>query len=110
MLRIVDTASIFRALGDSTRLSVFQCLAAEELNVSALTDRFAVSQPAMSQHLAILRDCNLVERRREGKNIYYKAHPAGMRPVIDWLSHYRIFWAQKLPRLQTVLRDMKRDK
>jgi len=106
----MNAVGIFRALGDTTRLAVFECLAGEELNVSTLTDRFGVSQPAMSQHLAILRDCNLLERRRDGKNIYYRASAQGMRPMIDWFNHYRAFWAHKLPRLQTVLNEIKQGK
>jgi DNA-binding transcriptional ArsR family regulator len=106
----MDAVSIFRALGDTTRLAVLECLAGEELNVSTLTDRFEVSQPAMSQHLAILRDCNLVQRRREGKNIFYRANAQGMHPVIDWLAHYQVFWARKLPRLESVLHEIKQGK
>lgn len=104
------TADIFRALSDPTRLAVFECVMVQELSVSELTERFEVSQPAISQHLSTLRMCGLVAQRREGKNVFYRADPQGMRPVMDWLNHYRAFWKTKLPRLELMLKEMKDDK
>lgn len=103
----MSTAPIFRALADPTRLAIFECVAAKELSVSELTGRFNVTQPAISQHLSTLRTCGLVAQRRDGKNIYYRADPEGMQPVINWLNHYRAFWKSKLPRLESLLREMK---
>jgi DNA-binding transcriptional ArsR family regulator len=103
----METADVFRALADPTRLAVFESVAIAEMSVSELTSRFEVSQPAISQHLATLRSCGLVTQRREGKNIFYRAEAEGMKPMIDWLSHYRIFWQAKLPRLRALLKEMK---
>lgn len=103
----VSAASIFRALADPTRLRVFEAVAGHELSVSELTERFEVSQPAISQHLATLRSCGLVFQRREGKQVFYRADPDGIRPMIDWLNHYRAFWKAKLPRLESLLKGMK---
>jgi DNA-binding transcriptional ArsR family regulator len=72
-----------------------------------LTDRFDVSQPAISQHLAALRDSGLVSQRKEGRYVYYRAKPAGMKPLINWLSHYQAFWKDRMPRLRTLLEEMK---
>jgi DNA-binding transcriptional ArsR family regulator len=105
----MDAVDIFRSLGDPTRLAVFQCIADQELNVSELTSRFDVSQPAISQALSVLYDCELVERRRKGKHVFYRARPEGIRPVMDWLGHYRAFWQAKLPRLESVLKEMKNE-
>ena len=103
----MNTTQVFRALADPTRLAVFECVLAQEMSVTELTGKFNVSQPAISQHLSTLRNCRLVVQRREGKNIFYRADAEGMRPVIDWLNHYRVFWNKKLPRLQTLLKEMK---
>ncbi len=103
----MSTAQIFRALADPTRLAVFEAVMGEELSVSELTERFEVSQPAISQHLATLRCCGLVSQRRVGKQAFYRAEPEGMRPMIDWLNHYRAFWNAKLPRLESLLKEMK---
>jgi len=103
----MSSSDVFRALADPTRLAVFESVVASEMSVSELTTRFNVSQPAISQHLATLRNCGLVAQRREGKHIFYRAEPDGMKPMIDWLSHYRTFWQAKLPQLKALLKEMK---
>ncbi len=106
----MSTAAIFRALADPTRLAIFECVAVRELSVSELTERFEVSQPAISQHLSTLRGCGLVTPRRDGKNIFYRGDPKGMQPIVDWLSHYRAFWKSKLPRLESLLKELRDDR
>ena len=98
--------AIFRALADPTRRAVFERLALGEAAVKDLTARFHVSQPAISQHLAALRKAGLVKERREGRNAYYRVEPAGLRPLIDWLEHYRAFWHDRIARLKTTLEEM----
>jgi DNA-binding transcriptional ArsR family regulator len=102
-----EAAELFRALADSTRLAVFECVARREMTVTELTNRFDVSQPAISQHLAALRDSGLVSQRKEGKYVYYRAKPAGIKPLIHWLSHYQAFWRERMPRLRKLLQEMK---
>ena len=102
-----QAAELFRELADPTRLAVFECVARREMTVSELTERFDVSQPAISQHLAALRTGGLVSQRKEGRFVYYKAEPAGMKPVIDWLGHYQAFWSERIPKLRSLLKEMK---
>lgn len=99
-------AQLFHALADPTRLAVFECVARKEMTVSELTKRFDVSQPAISQHLAALRNSGLVSQRKEGRFVYYRAKPAGMKPLIHWLRHYQAFWSERLPRLRALLEKM----
>src|SRR5882724_8628505 len=97
---------MFRALADPTRRKVFELLAGGELNVSALTGRFDVSQSAISQHLAVLRGAGLVTERREGRHAYYRAQPEGLAPMIDWIAHYRAFWPSRIERLKKLLKEI----
>ena len=71
-----------------------------------LTARFDISQPAVSQHLATLRSAGLVSERRDGRLVYYRVEPNGLRPLIDWIAHYRAFWLGRLHRLQALLKEM----
>ena len=66
------SAAVARALADSKRLCVLQCLAEGELSVRDLSDRVGCQVPNMSQHLAVLRNSGLVLTRREGNVIYYR--------------------------------------
>jgi DNA-binding transcriptional ArsR family regulator len=99
-------AEIFRVLADPTRRAVLERLARGEATVSELKSGFAVSQPAISQHLAALRRAGLVAERRAGRHAYYRAEPNGLAPLIDWIGRYQVFWQQRFARLKTVLKDM----
>lgn len=98
--------AVFRALSDPTRRAIFERLTRGEAAVKDLTDRFPVSQPAISQHLAALREAGLVAERREGRFAYYRVQPKGLRPLVDWIVHYQAFWNEKIDGLQTLLREM----
>ncbi len=97
---------IFHALADPSRRAIFESLRRGETAVTDITARFRISQPAVSQHLAALKDAGLVNRRREGRRIYYRVEPRGMKPLIDWISHYRVFWTEHVDRLEKLLEKM----
>lgn len=97
---------VFRALSDPTRRAMFERLALEEMSVSALTESFPISQPAISQHLAALRAAGLVTARREGRNAFYRADRRGLAPMVTWVDRYRTFWPAKLDKLRSVLKGM----
>lgn len=97
---------IFQALADPSRRAIFESLTRGEAVVKDLTARFAISQPAVSQHLAILKDAGLVDGRREGRCVYYRVEPRGMKPLLDWIAHYRAFWTEHALRLQQLLDEM----
>jgi DNA-binding transcriptional ArsR family regulator len=99
-------AEVFRALSDPTRRAVFERLARGEATVSELTAGFDVSQPAISQHLAALRRARLVSERREGRHAYYRAEPAGLAPLVDWIDRYQVFWHARLTRLKSLLKEL----
>ncbi|OBQ85790.1 MULTISPECIES: metalloregulator ArsR/SmtB family transcription factor [unclassified Mesorhizobium] len=99
-------AEIFRALADPTRRAVYERLAAGELTVSELRAGVSVSQPAVSQHLAVLRGVGLVIERRAGRNAYYRADPQGLDPLLGWIERYRAFWPERIERLKRVLKEM----
>jgi DNA-binding transcriptional ArsR family regulator len=97
---------VFQALADPSRRAIFESLTRGEAAVKDLTARFDISQPAVSQHLAALKDAGLVNGRREGRCVYYRIEPRGMKPLINWIAHYRAFWAEHLERLETLLERM----
>ncbi|RUU00240.1 ArsR family transcriptional regulator [Mesorhizobium sp. USDA-HM6] len=97
---------IFRALADPTRRAVYERLAAGEMTVSELRAGMSVSQPAVSQHLAVLRGAGLVGERRAGRNAYYRAQPQGLDPLLGWIERYRAFWPERIEKLKTVLKEM----
>jgi len=77
------------------------------MTVSELTDQFDVSQPAISQHLTTLRLSGLVLQRKDGRQMYYRAAPEGMKTLFSWINLHRAFWQERMPRLNTLLEEMK---
>jgi DNA-binding transcriptional ArsR family regulator len=103
---VVAENKIFQALADPSRRAIFEALTRGETAVKDLTARFDISQPAVSQHLATLKEAGLVNARREGRCVYYRVEPRGMKPLIDWIAHYRVFWTERVARLERLLEKM----
>ena len=103
---VVAENRIFVALADPSRRAIFVSLTRGEAAVKDLTSRFDISQPAISQHLATLKNAGLVKGRREGRNVYYRIEPRGMKPLIDWIAHYQVFWTEHIDRLEQLLEKM----
>lgn len=98
---------LFAALADPTRRGLFERLSREgEQSVGTLTARTAVSQPAVSKHLAVLKRAGLVRDRRVGREALYVANPRALRPLVDWLATYSAFWSERLDRLEELLDRM----
>ncbi|HWV39829.1 MAG TPA: metalloregulator ArsR/SmtB family transcription factor [Vulgatibacter sp.] len=97
---------IFQALADPSRRAIFEALTEGEAAVKDLKARFHISQPAVSQHLATLREAGLVNGRRDGRHVYYRVEPRGLKPLVDWIAHYRAFWADRVDRLEDLLKRM----
>ncbi|EKF17939.1 ArsR/SmtB family transcription factor [Nitratireductor pacificus] len=97
---------IFRALADPTRRQMLERLSAGERNATELREGLAISQPAVSQHIAVLRGAGLIEERKTGRQMLYRIRPDGLAPVVDWLTRYRAFWPERIDRLKTLLKEM----
>src|ERR1700682_6086974 len=99
--------AVMRTLADPTRRAVYErVVTSEEISVVELTRGSGVTQGAISQHLKSLRLAGLVAERPEGRNVYYRARPEGLRPLVDWMSHYGVFWRERLADLRTLLKEI----
>ena len=96
--------SVFRALADPTRRSIFEELTRKgEQTVHALTRYAGVSQPAVSKHLTVLKRAKLVQHRRAGRETHYLAQPNALGPMVEWLHHSGAFWRDRFDRLEALL-------
>ncbi len=99
-----DLNRIFAALADETRLKVVEHLMAHgEKPAGTLTELAGLSAPAVSRHLKVLREANLVSQRVEGTHRYYSVRSEALRTISDWTLEHRAFWAGSLDRLDTLL-------
>ena len=85
---------------------VMQRLAGGSQNASALRDGLEISQPAMSQHLAVLRAAGLVREQRQGRFVNYEVDPDGIVAIGAWLARYRAYWPKRMEALADLLKDM----
>jgi DNA-binding transcriptional ArsR family regulator len=101
----IDT--VLRTLSDPTRRAVFERVAnSEEITVGELTRGSGVTQGAISQHLKSLKLAGLVAERAQGRNVYYRAQPQGLVPLIDWMDHYAVFWSDRFAGLRALLKEI----
>ena len=103
MHRQAASSSVFLAISDATRREILDLLAGGERSVGEIAERFSVSLPAVSQHLAVLRASRLVERRSAGRQRLYRVRAAPLREVSRWVKEYERFWQRKLDALGAYL-------
>ena len=107
MTQTATVDAVMRALADPTRRAVFErVVQSDEITVAELTRGSGVTQGAISQHLKSLKQAGLVAERPDGRNVYYRARPEGLAPLVDWMSHYGIFWRERFANLRTLLKEI----
>lgn len=107
MLPTTPLDAVMRTLADPTRRAVLErIIRAEEISVVELTQGSGVTQSAVSQHLRSLKEAGLIAGRAQGRNVFYRAEPEGLAPLVDWLSHYGVFWRERFAGLRTLLKDI----
>jgi DNA-binding transcriptional ArsR family regulator len=107
MTQMSAVDAVMRTLADPTRRAVFERIVkAEEITVAELTRGSGVTQSAISQHLRSLKQAGLIADRPEGRNVHYRADPKGLAPLVDWMSHYGVFWRERFANLRTLLKEI----
>ena len=98
---------LFKALADPTRRTLFErlCLDGEQ-TVAALTAGAGISQPAVSKHLAVLKQAGLVRDRHAGRQTHYSAQIGALAPLIDWTGQMAGYWERRFDALEDLLRRM----
>lgn len=101
--------AVFFALSDATRRGLLDRLRGVEASAGALAAGFDVTRPAVSRHLRILREADLVEERRRGRERVYTLTPAKLAIATQWLDAYRVFWAARLRDLKQLVEALPDD-
>ena len=93
---VTQDSSVFHAIADPTRRAILDRLREGGQAVNEIAGRFEVSRPAISKHLRVLHEANLVTETRQGRNRIYKLNAEPLRDLEKWLDRYRRFWALNL--------------
>ncbi|MDA0238506.1 MAG: metalloregulator ArsR/SmtB family transcription factor [Proteobacteria bacterium] len=99
--------STFAALADPTRRAILARLADGDISVGELAEPFAMSLPAISQHLRVLEKANLIVRKKDAQWRRCHLRPESLRPAAEWISQYRVFWEGQFDALANYLDEIK---
>ncbi|MES2849029.1 MAG: metalloregulator ArsR/SmtB family transcription factor [Bacteroidota bacterium] len=101
---------IFQAIADPTRRAIIALIAVQSMTPNALAENFHTSRQAISKHLRILTECELVKQEQQGREIYYQLEIKKLKEIDKWLEQYRRIWESQFDQLDKVLSTMKKQK
>ncbi|WP_281227265.1 ArsR/SmtB family transcription factor [Flavobacterium aquiphilum] len=101
---------IFQAIADPTRRAIIALIALQAMTPNAIAENFNTTRQAISKHLRILTECDLVKQVQQGREIYYSLEINKMKEIDEWLEQYRKIWEIRFDQLDDVLSTIKKNK
>ena len=101
---------IFQAIADPTRRAIIALIALQAMTPNALAEHFNTSRQAVSKHIKVLTECDLVKQEQQGREIYYSLQLKKMKEIDKWLDQFRKLWETRFNQLDNVLATMKKQK
>lgn len=101
---------VFQAIADPTRRAILSLIVIQAMTPNALAEHFDYSRQAVSKHIKILTECQLVKQENSGREIYCHLNAKKMKEVDKWLEPFRAMWADRFDQLDTVLKNPKNKK
>lgn len=98
---------VFQAIADPTRRAILMLIATQAMTPNALAEHFDSSRQAVSKHLRILTECELVKQESQGREIYYQLEIDKMKEIDTWLEHFRKLWENRFDQLDDLLLTLK---
>lgn len=98
---------VFQAIADPTRRAILSLIALQAMTPNALADHFGSSRQAVSKHIKILTECQLVKPEQSGREMYYHFNPQKMKELDKWLEPFRAQWEGRFNQLDNVLENLK---
>ena len=101
---------VFQGIADPTRRAILTLIALQAMTPNALAEHFDCSRQAVSKHIKILKECQLVKQEHSGREIYCYLNTKKMKEVDKWLEPFRAQWETRFEQLDTVLKNIKTKK
>ena len=99
---------IFQAIADPTRRAIIALIALQAMTPNAIAENFNTTRQAVSKHLRILTECELVKQESQGREIYYSLEIEKMKEIDKWLEQYRKIWESRFTQLDELLSNIKK--
>lgn len=97
---------VFQAIADPTRRAILTLIALQAMTPNALAEHFNTSRQAVSKHIKILTECQLIKQEQSGREIYYHLEVSKMKEVAEWLEPFRKMWEDRFNQLDDVLNNL----
>ncbi len=101
---------IFQAIADPTRRAILTMLAIQALTPNAMAEKFDMTRQAVSKHIKVLHECELIKPEPSGREIYYHLNPKKMQEFDHWLAQFRQNWETQFTQLDNLLSTIKKQK
>jgi DNA-binding transcriptional ArsR family regulator len=101
---------IFQAIADPTRRAIMALIALQAMTPNALAEHFHTSRQAVSKHIKVLTECELIKQEQQGREIYYQLEIKKMKEIDKWLEQFRKIWETQFNQLDKILSTMKKQK
>ncbi|MBS1646806.1 MAG: winged helix-turn-helix transcriptional regulator [Bacteroidetes bacterium] len=101
---------VFQAIADPTRRAIIALIALQAMTAGAIADNFNITRQAVSKHLRILTECELVQQSQLGREVYYSLEFEKMKEIDNWIGQYRNLWESRFRQLDDVLVLLKKQK
>jgi len=101
---------IFQAIADPTRRAILSFIALQALTPNAMAEKFDMSRQAVSKHIKVLQECDLIKPEHSGREIYYHFNAKKMQEFDHWLAQFKKSWENQFHQLDKVLSNMKKQK
>ena len=98
---------IFQAIADPTRRAIIALIALQAMTPNAIAEHFDTSRQAVSKHLRILTECEVIKQEQKGREIYYQLEIDKMKEIDKWLEQYRQIWEARYSQLDELLATIK---
>ena len=101
---------VFQAIADPTRRAILLLVASQSLTAGAIASNFDTARPTVSKHLQILTECELLEQKQNGREIYYQTNAKKMKAIADFIEAFRKMWDDRFNKLETIMKKYKSKK
>jgi len=99
---------VFQAIADPTRRAILVLIATQAMTPNAMAEKFDSTRQAVSKHIKMLTECELIKQQHNGREIYYYLNVKKMKEVADWLEPFRQLWESRFNQLDTLLATLKK--
>ena len=98
---------VFQAIADPTRRGILLLVASQSMTAGAIASNFDTARPTVSKHLQILTECELLEQKQNGREVYYYLNPKKMKEIADFIEPFRKMWDERFNKLESIMKKHK---